>query len=281
MENIIIPSQENLEKIKRAIALDGPSKLHVLADFDKTLTTAFVAGKPVPSIISVLRDNNYLTPDYPEKAKALYAKYHTIEIDPNVPEEEKRSAMREWWETHFKLLIESGLEYKDIESVVASGKIKLRPGADDLINFLYEKNISLVILSSSGLGEAISLYLKKENLLSENVIIISNSFEWDEAGKALKIKEPVIHGMNKEEAAIKNYPQYENLKDKKNIILLGDSPHDLSMVKGLTYDNLLKIGFLNEEIEKNLDEFKKSFDVVILNDSPMDYLNKVLREIIK
>jgi len=37
---------------------DGKEKLHILADFDATLTTYFVEGKKQPSMISLLRNNS-------------------------------------------------------------------------------------------------------------------------------------------------------------------------------------------------------------------------------
>ena len=52
------------------------------------------------------------------------------------------------------------------------------------------------------------------------------------------------------------------------------------MVKGFDYENLIKIGFLNENVEENLESFKANYDVLILNDSSMDYINKLLREIV-
>ena len=94
MENVVISRSEELEKFKKAISEAGAERLHVLADFDRTLTTAFVEGKSVPSLISILRDENYLTPDYPQKAKELYAKYHPIEIDPKLSLKEKKKAMQ-------------------------------------------------------------------------------------------------------------------------------------------------------------------------------------------
>ena len=48
----------------------------------------------------------------------------------------------------------------------------------------------------------------------------------------------------------------------------------------MTYDNLLKIGFLNENVEENLEYYKKAYDIIILNDSSMDYVNDLLKEII-
>jgi len=63
--------------------------------------------------------------------------------------------------------------------------------------------------------------------------------------------------------------------------LLGDNLEDIGMVDGFEYDNLLKIGFLNENIEENLENYKKAFDIVILNDGSMEFVNNLLKEIIK
>jgi len=273
---------EELEKTKKAISEDGAEKLHVLADFDRTLTTAFVNGKSVPSLTSILRDGNYLTPDYAKKANELYAKYHLIEIDSKIPAEEKKKAMEKWWTTHFDLLIQSGLNKKDLEKVVETGNVKFREGFADFIDFLQAHKIPLVIMSSSGLGrDAISMYLEREGKLNDNIYIISNSYEWDENGNAIAIKQPIIHLMNKDETAVQDFPVFDAIKDRKNVLLLGDSLEDVGMVKGFDYDNLIKIGFLNENVEENLEQYKRNFDVVILNDSSMDYINGLLKEIIK
>jgi len=280
-KNIIIQNISNLENLKKSIFEDGIECLHVLADFDKTLTTLFVNGEKVPSLISVLRNGDYLTSDYAQKANQLYDKYHPIEIDPKVPTEEKKKFMNEWWMTHFDLLIKSGLNKKDIENVIKSRKIKLRHGFSDFLNILKENNIPLVIMSSSGLGDdAISMYLKQEEKLYNNVHIISNSYKWDEKGNAIGVKEPIIHVMNQDETAIQNFPAFEIIKNRKNVLLLGDSVGDIGMVEGFDYNNLIKIGFLNENVEENLESFKANYDVLILNDSSMDYVNKLLREII-
>ncbi len=104
-DNLIISNLAELERVKKTIAESEVDTIQVLADFDRTLTTAFVDGKSVPSIISILRDGDYLAPGYAQKAHALFDKYHAIEIDPDIPFEEKRDAMKEWWTRHSKLLI--------------------------------------------------------------------------------------------------------------------------------------------------------------------------------
>jgi len=286
MENVIITNEKKFEELKERFKKAGVEKLHVLADFDRTLTYAFnppKVGKKIPSLISVLRDEKYLTPDYPTKAIALFEKYHSIEINPSIPVKEKKRAMEQWWQEHFGLLIKSNLNIKDIERAVHSANIVLRQGAVEFFNILKEKNIPLVILSSSGLGiESIELYLKNKNLLSRNIHIISNSFEWDESGKAIGVKQPIIHTLNKDETLIKDFPAiFEKVKNRTNVLLLGDSISDIEMVTGFDYENLIKIGFLNEETEMNLENYKQNFDIVILNDSSIEFSLKLLKEIIE
>jgi len=281
MENVLIKNKQRFEQLKERFEEQGIEKLHVLADFDKTLTKAFVNGKKIASLISVLRDNNYLTPDYPEKAKALYAKYYPIEKDLSISLKERRKAMKQWWAEHFELLIESKLNIKDIEKAVKNQDVALRKGCVELLKTLKENNIPLVILSSSGLGrESIELYLNKRNLLFENIYIISNAFEWNKAGYAIGVKKPIIHTLSKNETIIKNFPEiFEKIKDKKNVILLGDSISDIEMITGFEYDNLIKIGFLSENTEKDMESYKEFFDVVITNESSMKFLNNLLNSL--
>jgi 5'-nucleotidase len=279
-ENIIIANPEELKLLREKISDAGPEKFHVLADFDRTLIKAFVNGKEVPSMLSVLREEGYLTSDYPEKAKTLFNKYHAIEIDRNTPKEEKKRAMKEWWTKHFELLIKSGLNKKDIERAVNSGNLKFREGAKEFFTVLKELGIPLVIMSSSGLGgDAIQMFLEKENCLYQNICIISNSFEWDEKGSAVGVKEPIIYGMNKDETTLQNFPVFEKIKNRRNVLLMGDSLDDVGMIEGFECDNLIKVGFLNSKVEENLEKYKEIFNVVITNDGDMIFINNLLKEL--
>lgn len=280
MESTVIVNEKHIKETMESMTRAGLDKLHVIADFDRTLTKAIVNGKKIPSLISVLRDNNYLTPDYPQKAHQLFDKYHAIEIDPDVPFEEKKEAMREWWTKHFDLLIKSGLNKKDLERAVSSEWVQLRDGFDKFARWLKDHQIPLIILSSSGLGQdAIEMYLKSKGNLSSNIYIISNSFEWNEAGQAIKIKQPIIHSLNKDETVVKDLPFYNVIEKRKNVLLLGDSPGDVEMIKGFEYENLIKIGFLSEDTDKNIEAYKKDYDVLILGDGRLDYVNDLLEKI--
>jgi len=279
---IIISNQEKINQTIAKIKADGIAKLHFLADFDKTLTKLIVKGRKMPSFIAQLRDGNYLTENYATQAQALYDQYHPIEIDPNIAESEKKQAMHDWWQQHFELLINSGLNKKDIIKVTESELIQLREGTVELLKNLSQLQIPLVILSSAGLGyEPIELLLKKNNCYFKNIKVISNELEYDQDGKVIKRKEPIIHTLNKDETLLADFPFYPEIENRKNVVLLGDSLSDLKMITGFDYDNLIKIGFLNENVEANLDKYKDSYDVVITDDGDMGYVNELLAKITK
>ena len=283
LENIIVVDEENLGKIKERISEQGKDKFHVLADFDRTLTQAFVDGEKTPSIISELRKGDYISKEYAQKAQELADKHHPIEIDPKISIKEKKEKMYEWWTDHFDLLIQSGLNKSHIGKIIDEGKIKFRKGAEEFLDFLYEKKVPLVILSSSGLGrDSISMFLEKYNKLYENVHIISNSYEWDLKGNAVGFKKPIIHVMNKDETILKDFPEiFKVIKGRKNVLLLGDSLGDLGMIKGFDYDNLVKVGFLNDKVEENLEKYKENFDVILADDGSFDYVNNLVKEMVK
>jgi len=281
MENIIISNPKELEKTIKRISKAGKEKLHVVSDFDRTLTKAFADGERVTSVINFLMYENYLTEEYSREAKKLLDKYHPIETNPAIPLNEKKKAMLEWWEKHFKLLIKSKLNKKHLEKVLSSDKIQLRKGAEKFLEKLKICRIPLVIISSNGLGgDVIEIMLSKTGKMYDNIHLVSNKYNWDKNGYAVSIQKPIIHSMNKDETEIKKFPFYDAIKNRKNIILFGDSIEDMGMVNGFDYDNLIKIGFMNFE-ENKLDDYKKVYDVIILNDGSFDYVNELLERLIK
>lgn len=280
MENVIISNNENFEEIKEKIISGGAENFHVLADFDRTLTKAFVDGKKVSSAIAILRNENYLSEEYSKEAHALANYYHPIEFNLEMPLKEKKKHMQEWWKKHCKLLIESGLNKNHLDKIIQEDKIQFRDGASELFDLLKDKQIPLVIISSSGIGDLVPLFLKSKGKLYNNVKIITNLYKWDKEGNAIGVNEPIIHVFNKDETILKDLPEiYNEIKDRKNVLLLGDSLGDLGMIEGFDYSNLLKVGFLNYDFEKKLEKYKENFDVVITNDSDMNFVNDFVKKI--
>jgi 5'-nucleotidase len=279
MKDFIIRNEEELNEKIENIKKDGVSKLHVVSDFDRTLTPAFVEGQKTPTVIARIREGKYLTHDYPAKAYALHDEYYPIEIAEDIPYEKKVKKMHEWWSRHLKLIVESGMNKKVIEDIVRKRTLHYRKGAKELLELLAKHKIPILIFSAA-LGDIIEGSLKFEGMFHSNIHVISDFFEFDENGNAKGYKGEIIHVFNKNEGQIKKSPYYEKIKERKNVILLGDSLGDSEMLEGLVHETIIKIGFLNENIEKQKEKFLKEYDVLILNDGTMDYVSELLEKII-
>lgn len=273
----IIANPEKLKAKIEKFKKDGFEKMHILSDFDRTLTYGSVDGVKTPSIISMLRDGQHLSEEYAQKANALYDKYHKYETDLSLPEAERKRLLREWWNTHNKLLVESGLSYSDLEDIVENGHVRFREGVEEFLDWTSQNNVPVVIMSASGCGDAVKLFFKKIGKDYPNIHYVVNQFEWDENGKAVAPKEPIIHSLNKDETVLSDLPEvYKIVKNRKNVILLGDGLHDLGMVEGFEYDNMISIGFQNSIDVKQSEKYAKNFDVVLEGDVGFEGVNRLV-----
>ena len=249
MSNIIINPQK-LEEAKQW------KDVHVVSDFDNTLT--------LQKVMAILRDGSYLTDDYAQKATRLFEKYRPLEKDSSISKEKKGEIMNEWWGEHYKLLVDSGISMSDLLEIAKSEKIKLRDGAEDFLELLYRKGIPIVIFSACGCGDAVEMILKERGLDYNNIFYIVNRFNWNKEGKAVSPQKPFIHSMNKDETTISSFPDvFDAVKDRRNVVLLGDSLNDADMAKGFDYKNILKIAVLNEDPSE---EYREKFDVILRDD---------------
>lgn len=279
MENIIIVDKERFEKTLSNIKKDWYKKLHILSDFDKTLTKEFIDWDKRPSLISILRRQNILWEEYSKKAYELFDYYNPIEISPIIDITEKKKQMTIWWEKHLDLLIQSWLKRQDVDKAINSGIIRFREWVISFINLMNKENVPVVIISANALwSDSNYLFLEQNWINISNIKIISNSFIWDENWLSIWYNKPVIHVFNKDETVLKDFPQiYDEIKSRKNVILLWDSLWDPGMVEGFDYDNLLKIWFLNDNIDELLEEYKKHYDVVVVWDWDFGFINEILQ----
>lgn len=279
MENVLIKDPKSFKRKLNKIKSEGKGSLHVISDFDKTLTKAFVKGQRTHSAMAQIREGGYLTKDYAPKSFALYDKYYPIEISKKIPQEIKNQKMKEWWSRHIKLLAECGMNRDVVLDIIKKKKLHARDGTLELFDVLHKKNIPMVIFSAA-VGDIIEEFLKSGGKLYDNICIVSDFFDYDENGKVKSYKSDIIHIFNKNGYELRKLPFFEKIKNRKNMILLGDSLADLNMAQGIDYKTILKIGFLNENINENKEEYEKNFDAVILNDGPMDFVVSILKEVL-
>jgi cytosolic 5'-nucleotidase 3 len=282
MSRIIISNPDYIQSVIEKISAQGSQYFHVVADFDRTLTKALIKGKLRSSLEGIFEEQWFLGQDFALQSRRHFDMYYPIEINPSIPLEEKKKAMQERWTKQFVLLLSSGLTKYMIAQAMQSEKIILRQWGDTFLDALKTKQIPLLIFSASGLWyDGISLFLSHGHKLSDNIDIISNAFIRDEEGKAIAVKEPIIHSFNKDETVVRELPAYQKIKDRKNVLLLGDSPGDVHMADGFDYENIIKVGFLNNDTPELRKLFQETYDVIILDDGPMDYVNELILKITK
>lgn len=278
MNTIHIKDKDLLQKKISAIAVDGVNKLHIVSDFDRTLTKCFFNGKKIPSTFALIREGGYLSDDYPKKAFAMFDKYNPIELDESLDYEYRYAMMREWWETHRDLFVASGMHKDVIVDILNKFPKLFRDKTIEFFDVLAKKNIPLLIFSS-GIGNIIEGYLVKENKLTPNIHILSNTFVFDKDGFATGYKDEVIHLMNKCEHKVTNDSYRRLISERKNIILLGDSLEDLGMIENISGQTVIRVGFLNEQVDEKLELYKDNFDIVISDDSSMVYVLSLVKEL--
>ncbi|MFA4931174.1 MAG: hypothetical protein WC570_04910 [Patescibacteria group bacterium] len=276
---IEIINPKNINLFIKVVKDAGVGSLHVITDFDRTLTRAFVDGHKVNTSFGAIRQANYLPAEYVRRANEYYDYYHPWEIDPDMSRAEKAAIMREWWTRHLELLVEYGLTESKINEIAQLSKFSFRSGMDKFIKLTSRNNIPVVIMSA-GMGNMIDRRLAMAGFDWGNIYVVANYLDFDQKGQMKGIKGEVIHSLNKYETTLTHYPWYENIASRKNVILLGDSVDDVGMVEGFDYHNLIKIGWLNDEVDKLMSSYRRVFDVVITEDNGLEYVNNILRGII-
>jgi cytosolic 5'-nucleotidase 3 len=269
---VIIPNQDKFDTKVRALQ---NLPFHIVTDFDKTLTKAFINGKKVQSSYSLLREGNYLNDNFAERSQKFFNEFRKYE-DSNESLEFRQNKMNEWWHANWSLMKECGLSKSDLQDIVDKEKFESREGLSEFFSLI--ERIPVLIFSA-GLGDLIQLFLSKHDLLTPNIHIVSNFCAFDETGNVKEVPSHFVHTLNKNEIEIKNKPYYQEVKNKENVILLGDRIDDLGMVAGIDHDIILKIGFYNGD-SKTIEEYKKHFDMIITDDGTMEEVNKLLVSIL-
>ncbi len=257
--------------------------LTLVFDVDGTMIQKYVERKQVPSLISILRNENILNDSYVEKAKELKNRYHPFEINPGLSNEEKSLKMKEWWQKHTDLLIEHKLTKNHIHQAVNHPSIVLREGVKNIFNYAYKYSIPVIIFSASGIGiDSIIYLLERFNIQTPNVHVVTNRFEYENA-LLIKSIQPLIHALNKNESVLAFFPEIKKiLLSHDNIILFGDSPHDADMVDEKNHKHVVRVGLCNEKDSEKKQEvlplFQEKFDIVIEDDGSLDTILESIQE---
>lgn len=208
---------------------------------------------------------------YVERTK-IFKHYRPIELDYTLEKEVKESYMRQWAKESFKLLSKYITE-EIVNKSLINANLHLREGTKDFLKDLNIKNIPIIVMSS-GIGNIVKGFLQKENCIYDNTVIVSNFFEFEKEKAKIDL-ENLMSTTNKEYIKIPEDIR-KNLESKKACLLFGDLVEDLKMINKEKLENTLTFGFLDENIENNLDKFNNNFDIVLTEDGDFKEVQKIL-----
>ena len=241
----------NHEKKLNSIKL-RKNNFYVLIDFDRTITRA----KSI-SAWRVLYYSDLLGENFREKYTEIHDK---TELNENETNEAKQKAFEKRFATYMNLLKECHFNKDILKKAVEKTDLKLREGAKDFLKKMHENNIPVIIISSS-LKNVIEEYLRQQNAYFDNIYIYANSYDMNGVEEK-NVTNITPYNKNKIEFS-------EELKKciqgKENILLLGDIINDINMVSSKTLNRTITVGFLENDIEKNLEAYRQNFDIVLTN----------------
>lgn len=286
---VVFRNKESFLKKVSSFQNVGSSGTFVISDFDFTLSKFKINNQRGASCHKVLEDCGLLDPVYHHDAQAIQKKYYAYEVDPHLDEPTRIKYMIEWVVKAHELLIQHGLTKDLIKRAVDDALLRqrftFREHSIDFLHLLKQQNIPILIFSA-GIADILEEILSRSIPLPDrDIAVISNRCHFDGPNERLSgFDEPMIHVYNKRASF---YLQHEffhrsDLQDGKrnHLLLFGDSLGDIHMSEGLKIDpeNILRIGFLNDSLER-MEEYVNNFDVVILDDPsfqiPMDIINTI------
>ena len=255
---IYFNSEKKINELKQKINKDN---ICVFMDYDKTITSSesedswdASANKEVMGE-KIIKDLN-----------KYYEKYGTIEFDYHIDKNKREKYIIEWYDKCMDLYYQYGLTKEKLKESIDNSKLILREGVKDFLFKLYENNVPVIIFSA-GIGNVIEQFLRNEKCYYDNITIIGNFMKFDENGNIMKFSDNMIHSLNKNIDKLSDYKLKEKIEEKEYRIVIGDLVEDINMMGEYPEHKSLKIGFLNKNITKNLEVYRKNFDIVLTEEN--------------
>lgn len=229
---------------------------YIVADFDKTITS-------FESCDSWDASGKRLGDEFQKEINRLYEMYRPIEVSYKLPIEEKKQAIKTWYEECMELYYQYHLTKEKLSNSIKESDLQFREGAKELLVQANQNDIPVIILSA-GIGNVIEQFLRESKCYFENMYIISNFIEFDAEGNMKKFdNNKIIHTLNKTMEHHLPVQWKEKLQKKKYALLFGDLIEDLNMISIKQKEDAITVGFLEKNVEENLDRYRQNFDVVL------------------
>jgi 2-hydroxy-3-keto-5-methylthiopentenyl-1-phosphate phosphatase len=225
----------------------------------------------------------------------LCNKYMKYETDASIDIKIREKKVEEFYDKSLDVYINPNFTRDSIGKMLEKlkEKFELRKYTKELFELLMKLEIPIIIVSG-GIQEVIIDLLK--NIMPDfelyckqkKILIISNTLYFEEGKGCVGHSKDVIYAFNKS-SFVKNSIE-KNFPEIKNIFIMGDHLNDYDSVRDLnmTQDNIIGLGFVNikpeligdetkkEEIQKNIDDYKKVYDINLIGDTDFLFMIKLL-----
>ncbi|XP_028161838.1 7-methylguanosine phosphate-specific 5'-nucleotidase-like isoform X1 [Ostrinia furnacalis] len=278
-ENVHVRNEQELLEKLNTIIKDGHGNLQIVTDFDHTLTKhSLENGSPVLTSFGMFRECPSIPQEYKDEDNRLADIYKPIERDPHMSLEEKTKHMVDWYNAAHAQL--KGVTFPRQELMAIGHKMidSFRDGVHELVSWSQRQQVPVLVFSA-GLGDSVQAALTAAGFLLPHVKVVSNFLAIGDNDKIVGIKgDDVIHTLNKNETAIKNTEYYEMVKERRNVLLMGDSIGDARMAEGMEHcAAVVKLGFLGHNVRDSLPKYQSQFDVVLVNEPSVRLPNAILQ----
>lgn len=257
---IHINNNEKLDRLKNL-----SDDFYVITDFDRTLTSK--ESEPSMGIVP-----KYLGGECLEERTKIFEYYRPLELDYTLNVIEKQKIMKEWANKSFTL-VSKYITQDIIDKALADANIHFREGAKEFLVKMHNMNIPVIIMSS-GVGNIVKAFLEKEGCLFDNIEIVSNFFEFQDEKAHIDLNN-IMATLNKE---YKKIPEEVRAKihNKENALLFGDLIEDIKMANEEKLSDTITFGFLDANVEQNLETYKSNFDVVLTDNNDFNDVINIL-----
>lgn len=241
---------------------------------------------------SLLSDSRIMSDKYKTQTKSLHNKYFPLEFNPAISFDDKYKLMDEWWAGSNQALLDEHPTLETLYKAVPHAKLQLRPGFATAVQLAHLHDIPVIVFSA-GISEVIQEILRRlgpTDLMLPNVHVVANELEIDQANFVVGFKPPLMHSLNKKDTSVSlvrdlTREWFKPLRKRHNVLLMGDNLGDAQMSQGYEVSDdpdvcILKVGFLNDNVDALLPQYAKAFDIVVLYDGPMVPVASFLTEII-
>ncbi len=221
-------------------AAAGAGSLHVIYDFDRTLTVSHPETQEDVTTWHIL--GKHLSEAGRAHYQDLFQKYRIIELEDGLT----NADAVDWWTASFQLFVDERVNIKQVDADFLA-RASIRPGVEEVFALCQAYEIPSVIMSA-GIRDVIDIWTKKYAI--NPALVLSTVLKLDSEGAIVGWNEDtLVHVLNKHEAGHEDLTAIRAARP--NVIVIGDGVTDADMADG--NENVLRIRIFDPRPDEVVD----------------------------